>query len=139
MNQQVNLNLTIQKIMLEFDKLNRNHYNITFHSLSIETKKLLKEEPEELRDCVDKTVPHVEDVIENVEMRDLMEEQMKCFSCDESFGSILEMEDHLSEKHQINREAVRAFIKWYSNKTDAMEGKNEFGLHQNYRQRSIAH
>ena len=102
----------------------------------IETKKLLKEEPEELRDCVDKTVPHVEDVIENVEMRDLMEEPMKCFHCDDLFGSILEMEDHLSEKHQIDREAVRAFNKWYTKKTDAMEGKNEFGLHQNYMQRS---
>ena len=71
-------------------------------------------------------------------MRNLMEESMKCLICDEGFGSILEMEDHLSEKHQINREAVRAFIKWYSNKTDAMEGKNEFRLHQSFRQRSIS-
>ena len=99
----------------------------------------MKPEPEKIIDSVNEVVVHVEDGTEHVEMQDLIEVKMKCFHCDNRFGSIIEMEDHLSEKHQIDREAVRAFNKWYSNKTDAMEGKNEFGLHQNYRQRSIAH
>ena len=98
----------------------------------------MKPEPEKTPDSVNKAVAHVEDGLEHVEMQDLIEEQKKCFLCDDRFGSITEMEDHLSEEHQIDREAVRAFNKWYSNKTDAMEGKNEFGLHQNYRQRSIS-
>ena len=85
----------------------------------------MKPEPEKTPDSVNKAVAHVVDGLEHVEMEDIIEVQMKCFLCDNRFGSIMEMEDHLSEKHQIDREAVRAFNKWYSNKTDTKEGKNK--------------
>ena len=85
----------------------------------------MKPEPEKIIDSVNEAVVHVEDGTEHVEMQDLIEEQKKCFLCDDRFGSITEMEDHLSEEHQIDREAHQAFVKWSSNKTDTNEGKNE--------------
>ena len=90
---------------------------------SIETEKMLKAEPEEIPDSLNETVAHVEDGIELGETQDFMAEQMKCLLCDDHFRSSMEMEDHLSEEHQIDREACRAFAAWILNKTTAREGK----------------
>ena len=57
---------------------------------------------------------HLEDGIEHVEMSNRIEEQMKCFLCDRRFGSFMEMDKHLSEEHQIDRESHQDFVKWSS-------------------------
>ena len=76
-------------------------------------------------DSANETV-NLEDGMAHVEMGDLIEEMMKCFHCNGRFGSMMEMEDHLSEEHRIDREAYRAImIKWSSYKTATKEGKNE--------------
>ena len=86
----------------------------------------MKPEPEKIIDSVNEAGVHVEHGTEHVEMQDLIEEQMKCFLCDDHFGSINVMEDHLSEEHQIDREAYKVFnVKWSLNKTTAKEGKNK--------------
>ena len=98
---------------------------ILIHFHLIETKELLKVEPEIVEGHGTEGLDNVDDGIEHVEMQNLLEVQMKCFLCDDRISSFMEMEDHLSEEHQIDREAYQAFVKWCSNKTTAKEGKNE--------------
>ena len=69
---------------------------------------MLKAEPEKIPDSLNETVVHVEDGIELGETQDIMGEQMKCLLCDNNFGSTMEMEDHLSEQHKIDREGTQA-------------------------------
>ena len=87
-------------------------------------KELLKAELDKTEENPNETLAHAEDGMEHVQALDLIETPMRCFLCDNGFGSIMEIEHHLSEEHKINREALQAFVKCSSNNTAAKEGKN---------------
>ena len=88
-----------------------------FNYLATETKELLKKEPEPMDKSNDYLNICGEEGIELCEMVD-------CVLCDERFTSILNLNEHLITKHQMDREKLTAYLKWYSNEICKTKGKN---------------
>ena len=71
----------------------------------------------------DLTIPS-EAVIELDEMVDQPKTEIDCFLCEECFDSISILDEHLSTKHQMDKEKLSAYWKWQSNEISKMKGKN---------------
>ena len=51
-------------------------------------------------------------------------EMVNCILCDKRFNSILNLNEHLITKHQLDREKITAYMKWSSNEISKTKGKN---------------
>ena len=65
-----------------------------------------------------------EDGIELHEMVDQPNREIDCFLCEERFNSISILDEHLSTRHQMDKEKLSAYWKWQSNETSKTKGKN---------------
>ena len=66
-----------------------------------------------------------EDKIELDEMVDQPKREIDCFLCEKCFNSISTLDDHLSTKHQMDKEKLSAYWKWQSNEIQKTNGKIE--------------
>ena len=65
-----------------------------------------------------------EDEIELDEMVDQPKREIDCFLCEKCFNSISILDEHLSTKHQMDKEKLSAYWKLQSNDISEMKGKN---------------